>query len=102
MCVCPVPAQQADRLANLLKGSPVKKGFKVAHAPPRPVSMFIDIPWEPSSTAKPGSTLTADKSKWMDGAGKDFDAVGNKQRSAVAKPGFSNATTAALHDKLPL
>jgi hypothetical protein len=64
--------------------------------------MFIDTPWEPSAAAKPGSMSAADKAKWMDREGRGFDAVGNKQRSAVARPGFSDATTAALHDKLPL
>lgn len=86
-------------MANLLKGSPVKTGFKVAHAPPPPVSMYIDTPWQTSPAAAgslASSISPADKAKWM--SAQDFDAVCNKQRSVVAKPGFSDSTTAALHE----
>jgi hypothetical protein len=87
-------------MANLLKGSPVKKGFKVAHAPPPPVSMYTALAWHPSPVAAAGSMASsiapADKAKWMSTA--DFDALCNKQRSVVAKPGFSDSSTAALHE----
>lgn len=91
---------QADRIANILKGQPVKKGLKVTHVPPPPVSMFLTETWQPSAAAAAGSSspasTAADRAKWV--SQKDFDAVNNKQRSAVAKPGFSDATTAALHE----
>jgi hypothetical protein len=94
---------QAARLHNLLKSQPLKKGFKVTYVPPPPVSMYSGTPWEPSSTALAGSLSSsstmaqkADKTKWV--AAQDFDALCNKQRSALAKPGFSDAATAALHD----
>jgi hypothetical protein len=93
-------AIQADRIANILKGQPLKKGLKVTHVPPPPVSMFLTETWQPAAAAAAGSSLTvstaADKAKWV--SQKDFDAVNKKQRSAVAKPGFSDATTAALHE----
>jgi hypothetical protein len=83
VCSAPAPCiPQADRLANLLKGSPVKTGFKVAHTPPPPVSMYIDMPWQPSPAAAAGSMVSsiapADKAKWM--SADDFDALCNKQR----------------------
>ena len=90
---------QADRMANILKGTPVKKGLKAPHVQPPPVSMFLTDAWQPPRAAASLAASTAaaaDKAKWM--SSRDFDAVNNKTRSAVARPGFSDATTAALHD----
>lgn len=109
---------QADKYANLLKGEPVKKGFKVAQVPPAPASMYALKPWEgptaplmgtsgnSSSSSADGMALgptsvtkritSAERSRWI--GGKNFNALGNKTRSAVAKPGFSDAATAVLHD----
>jgi hypothetical protein len=39
---------------------------------------------------------SAEKSKWV--GAKDFDAVAIRTRSVVAKPGFSDAANASLHD----
>lgn len=95
-------------MSNLLKGKPVKRGFKIAATPPAPVSMFSAMPWTgPAAAANSSgggagslsssSGVAADsRTRWV--GQRDFDAVGNKQRSAVAKPGFSDATTAGLHD----
>jgi hypothetical protein len=103
---------QADKYANLLKGPPVKKGLKVTHVPPAPVSMHSQVPWQPQEAAAAGSNTasaagsigavlmprvtSAEKSKWV--GTKDFDAVGIRSRSVVAKPGFSDAANASLHD----
>jgi hypothetical protein len=101
---------QADKYGNLLKGPPVKKGLKVAHVPPAPVSMHSQVPWQaPAAAAAAGSAAagsigavlkprvtSAEKSKWV--GSKDFDAVGIRSRSVVAKPGFSDAANASLHD----
>eukprot|EP00775_Hariotina_reticulata_P008650 gene8650-8831_t len=103
-------AAQADRLSNLLKGAPVKKGFKVAYSPAAPVSMQLQVPWQPAVTAASGGNgsstgvgvmathrvTAAENKKWV--CDRDFDATGVKQRSCLAKPGFSDASTAALHD----
>lgn len=107
-------AVQGDKYSNVLKGSPAKKGFKIAHVPPAPPNMDAQKPWEGNKTELIGThpniedgmalgptsvtkrITTAEKSKWI--GGKDFDARGNKTRSAVVKPGFSDATTAAMHD----
>jgi hypothetical protein len=104
---------QADKYGNLLKGPPVKKGLKVAHVPPAPVSMHSQVPWQAPAAAaaaaaagsaaagsigavlKPRVT-SAEKSKWV--GPKDFDAVGIRSRSVVAKPGVSDAANASLHD----
>lgn len=55
--------------------------------------------WQPPLAAAAGSSLpastAADRAEWV--SQKDLDAVNNKQRLAVAKAGFSDATTAALH-----
>jgi len=68
--------------------------------------MYTELPWSPSGAAAAvtagtagalAGSAAADRSKWV--SQKDFDALCNKQRSAVAKPGFSDALTAALHDK---
>jgi hypothetical protein len=100
------PPTQADRLQNLLKGAPKKKGLQLSHVPPPPVSMHASTPWEPPQQAAAASssgtaagslgTCAAERSKWIGPA--DFDATGNKTRSALARPGFSDAATAALHD----
>jgi hypothetical protein len=107
---------QADKYANLLKGPAVKKGLKVAHVPPPPVSMHSQVPWQapaaaaaaasgtassPSAAGSIGAVIkprvtSAEKSKWV--GPKDFDAVGIWSRSVVAKPGFSDAANASLHD----
>jgi hypothetical protein len=108
---------QADKYANLLKGPPVKKGLKVAHVPPPPVSMHSQGPWQapaaaaaaavsgtassPSAAGSIGAAMkprvtSAEKSKWM--GPQDFAAVGIRLRSVVAKPGFSDAANASLHD----
>lgn len=107
---------QADKYGNLLKGPPLKKGLKAAHVPPAPVSMHSQVPWQappPAAAAaaavgtsasaagsigavlKPRLT-SAEKSKWV--GLKDFDAVGVRSRSVVAKPGFNDAANASLHD----
>lgn len=114
---CAVP--QADKYSNILKGVPAKKGLKIAHVPPPPVSMLSQAPWEGpaapppaagSSGDGPGSlaaaavgavlkprVTSAERAKWV--GQKDFDALGNKPRSAVAKPGCSDAANASLHDR---
>lgn len=80
----------------------MKKGFKLARVQPPPVSMQLDVPWEAPVAGSAAGSLTstaaaADRAKWV--SDKDFDALCNKVRSAVAKPGFNDAATAALHDK---
>lgn len=95
---------QADRLTNLLKDAPIKKGLRLSHAPPPPVSMHASLPWAPGQLAASGeaaTTVTAaaaaqERALWV--APQDFNAVGNKTRSAVSRPGWSDAVTAALHD----
>ncbi|WIA32397.1 hypothetical protein OEZ86_003226 [Tetradesmus obliquus] len=104
---------QADKYGNLLKGPPLKKGLKVAHVPPAPVSMHSQVPWQApapeaaaagasaSAAGSIGAVLkprltSAEKSKWV--GPKDFDVVGIRARSVVAKPGFSDAANASLHD----
>ncbi|KAF6251717.1 hypothetical protein COO60DRAFT_1644728 [Scenedesmus sp. NREL 46B-D3] len=105
---------QADKYCNLLKGAPMKKGLKVGHVPPPPVSMHSQVPWQAPPLAAAGSTAgstaaadsigaalkpritSAEKSKWA--GPSDFDAVGIRSRSVVAKPGFSDAANASLHD----
>jgi hypothetical protein len=86
-----------------LKGAPKKKGFKLAHVQPPPVNMQLGVPWEAPAAGSaaagslPSSAAAADRAKWV--CDRDFDALCNKVRSAVAKPGFNDAATAALHNK---
>ncbi|WIA12268.1 hypothetical protein OEZ85_012330 [Tetradesmus obliquus] len=107
---------QADKYGNLLKGPPLKKGLKAAHVPSAPVSMHSQVPWQapppaaaaaaavgtsPSAAGSIGAVLkpwltSAEKSKWV--GPKDFDAVGIRSRSVVAKPGLNDAANASLHD----
>jgi len=87
---------QGDKYKGLLKDSPQKKGFKVAEAPPAPISMDLATPWQGSMVRATGSLGHCDKTKWM--SEQPFTALGTKQRSQISMPGRSDATTAAMHD----
>jgi hypothetical protein len=74
--------------------------------------MQLQVPWQPAVTAARdgnGSSTgvggivhprvtAAEREMWM--GDRDFDALGLKKRSCLAKPGFSDASTAALHDSI--
>jgi hypothetical protein len=87
---------QGDKYKGLLKDAPQKKGFKVAASPKAPISMALSTPWQDSSKMLTGVLEKGDKTKWM--SGQPFVTVGTVQRSPIAKPGRSDATTAAIHD----
>jgi hypothetical protein len=70
--------------------------------------MQLEVPWEAPAAAAAAAAAgslsssagAAERAKWV--GDRDFDALGNKVRSAVAKTGFSDAATASLHDKVAL
>jgi hypothetical protein len=87
---------QVDKNAGILRGPPVKPGLAVSYAPPAPASMYIGTGWASPSQAV---QREVQPDKWLAGPGRDFELYSPGQRNPVAKPGFSDSISAALHDK---
>ncbi len=88
---------QVDKTAGILRGPPLKPGLAVSYAPPPPASMYVGTGWAPPSVSV---AREVQPGKWVAGPGHDFDLYSPGRRNPVAKPGFSDSISAALHDKL--
>lgn len=92
-------AAPADRFAPLLRDPPVKKGFAIAAAPPAPLSMGLDVPWEPANAGGGGDGGGGnggggrpEKEQQVAAPPPRFDTLcRGRPRSCVHRPGFSDA-----------
>lgn len=87
---------QLDKKEGMLRGPPVKPGLAITYVPPPPASMYIGTGWAPPSVAV---QREVQPDKWVAGPGQDFDLYSPGRRNPVAKPGFSDSISAAMHDK---
>ncbi|EFJ51584.1 hypothetical protein VOLCADRAFT_87751 [Volvox carteri f. nagariensis] len=119
----PAKPAQTDRLAPLLHGDPIKKGFKISHAPPAPINSQLAIPWtdphapqtttttnnnnSSSSTSNTGrgggggsgSGGKVDKAKLAALGNKDFRNTNAKPKIALHKLPYNQSWNASVHDK---
>ena len=78
---------QTDRNEITLKGPPVKKGFKISHANPVPVSMHINVPYEEGDDNFFGRKV--DPSKFL--TGKDFVRFQFHRKSKIYQPSLKKS-----------
>jgi len=90
-----LPAQ-TDRVKHLLVDPPAKKGFKLAHVPPAPYSMYKGDPYVSAHAATITRDARFDPAASM--GASDFVHVVAKNKSQTTRKGQSQAYTAALHD----